>query len=151
MNMDAWFVGTLIAVVFSAAPLDAQQSGGGVPTAARTLERGAVLSLRDLDFAPGEEAGARDLVGWVTRRVIAEGESLRPPAIAPGGVIRSGDEVQVIWAQGGLEVRMAGRAMNAAAAGERVNVRLDGSRRLQGVALGAGRVRLDSPGRSSER
>lgn len=107
--------------------------------AARDLQRGVVLK-RDDYVGAGDGAG---LVGWVTRRVVREGEPLRPPAIAPARVIRAGDRVQVVWSDGALELRLTGRAMNAAAAGEPVRVRADSRRRFEGTANEDGTVRLD--------
>jgi flagellar basal body P-ring formation protein FlgA len=114
------------------------------PVAARDLARGVALEAADV-------LGGSELVGWVTRRVVREGEVLRPPAIAPPEMVRSGDTVQGIWRHGGMEIRVQGRAMNSAAEGERVSVRVDARRRFEGVAAGSGVVRLDSPETSRER
>jgi flagella basal body P-ring formation protein FlgA len=56
--------------------------------------------------------------------------------------------VQVIWTDGKIELRITGRAMNAATAGGRVTVRVDTERRFEGVAISPGLVRMDSPSRS---
>jgi flagellar basal body P-ring formation protein FlgA len=113
------------------------------PVAARDLARGVTLEAADV-------LGDGEIVGWVTRRVVREGEALRPPAIAPPEMVRSGDTVQGVWRQGGMEIRVQGRAMNSAAEGERVSVRVDARRRFEGVAVGSGVVRLDSPETSRE-
>jgi flagella basal body P-ring formation protein FlgA len=86
--------------------------------------------------------------GWVTKRVIAEGEPLREPAVAPPALIKSGDVVQLVWTDGAIQLRLTGRAMNAATAGGRVTVRVDTERRFEGVATAPGQVRMDSPSRS---
>ena len=131
------------------------QDGGKVPVAARALPRGAVLEEKDIAYQPatsptGAAAGTRPQAeaGWVTKRVIAAGEPLREPAVAPPALIKSGDVVQVVWTDGKMEVRITGRAMNAATAGGRVTVRVDTERRFEGIAIGAGLVRMDSLSRS---
>jgi flagellar basal body P-ring formation protein FlgA len=130
-------VGTLV-------ELEAQQVDGGAPVAARDLPRGAVLADSDLEYAAGSAADLAPPIGWVTRRVVAKGEPLKPPTIARPEVIRSGDAVQVVWSGEGMEIRLNGRAMNSAQAGERVTVRVDTRRRFEGVALESGVVRLET-------
>ena len=134
----------------------AGQEEGRVPVAARALPRGAVLEEKDIAYRPagslpgagGSGTRSAAAAGWVTKRVIAEGEPLREPAVAPPALIRSGDVVQLIWTDGTIQVRLTGRAMNAATAGGRVTVRVDTERRFEGVAMAPGQVRLDSPSRS---
>lgn len=150
-------MGAAVLLAVAVAPAGALgQEQGRVAVAARELPRGAVLKASDIAFRddappavarPGESPAAV-AAGWVTRRVIAEGEPLRAPAVAPPPVIRQGDAVQVIWSEGSMELRVAGRAMNAATAGGRVTVRVDLQRRFEGVAIAPGLVRMDSPSRS---
>lgn len=128
------------------------QEAGKVAVAARALPRGAVLKPADIayraDSTAAKSRGGQVAAGWVTRRVISEGEPLREPAVGPPPLIEAGDTVQAVWSDGSIELRVAGRAMNAAVAGGRVTVRVDLTRRFEGVAIGAGLVRLDSPSRS---
>jgi flagella basal body P-ring formation protein FlgA len=146
-----------IAVVLLAIPGRSEaQAEVKVAVAARDLPRGAVLQPADIAYraaapqagAPATAKRAEGVAGWVTRRVIAEGEPLLEPAVAPPPVIKAGDAVQAVWTDGTIELRVAGRAMNAAVAGGRVTVRVDMERRFEGVATAAGLVRLDSPSRS---
>lgn len=116
-----------------------------VPVAARELARGAVLADEDIAPPAGEAltaAARRALRGWVTRRRVSAGEPLRPPAVHPPAVIRAGEAVQLIWREGTLEIRLRGRAMNQASAGDRVAVRVDVGRRFEGTAIGEGLVQL---------
>ena len=141
----------LAALLLAGAPgALAGQEDGKVPVAARALPRGTVLEDRDIAYRPAPSGATRVEVaaGWVTKRVIAEGEPLREPAVAPPALISSGQVVQLVWTDGKIEVRITGRAMNAATAGGRVTVRVDTERRFEGVAIGAGLVRMDSPSRS---
>ena len=148
-----WFLAVLVLLGMPGG-LSAQEEGK-VAVAARALPRGAVLEQKDIAYRaggslPGAAAGTRAEVaaGWVTKRVIAEGEPLREPAVAPPALIKSGDVVQLVWTDGKIELRLTGRAMNAATAGGRVTVRVDTERRFEGVAIAPGQVRMDSPSRS---
>lgn len=120
-----------------------------MPFAARDLPRGTSLSAEDISFAPlpdGAEPPQRSMaqIGWVTRRVVSEGEPLLEPTVAPPTLIRSGQTVQAVWRQGDLELRMSGRAMGSAKQGERIRVRIDARRRVEGTAVGPALVRIDS-------
>lgn len=136
----------VVSALLVATPAAGQVTGPAGFHAARDLQRGVTLT-RD-DYVGAGESGP---VGWVTRRVVRAGEPLRPPAIVPARVIRSGDQVKVVWSDGALEVRLTGRAMNAAAAGEPVRVRVDARRRFEGTANEDGTVRLDPLEKRSNR
>jgi flagella basal body P-ring formation protein FlgA len=84
----------------------------------------------------------RALPGWVTRRNIALGEVLRAPAVMPPPAITSGTRVTAIWQDGPLRVVVTGIATNTAAIGAPVGVRIDPTRRLDGIAAGPNTVRL---------
>jgi flagella basal body P-ring formation protein FlgA len=156
MSARAWSVergawsalGALVIGSFVAAsPLSAQTRASCGPVAARALARGHVLTDEDIATA-GASGGSTlcasrsTLLGSITRRVIAPGEPLRAPSIAPPNVIESGQPVAVVWREPGIEVRLKGVAANAAAVGDRVTVRVDGRRRLEGVAVAPGLVQL---------
>jgi flagella basal body P-ring formation protein FlgA len=136
----------------------------GTPTAARALPRGVVLTAEDIaagESAPSSLIAQRSaLIGWTTRRVIAAGEPLRAPAVAPpsdaaaagsaatrlaGGaaVVRAGQKVVVVYRDAGLELRLGGVAAQDGAVGARVGVRLDARRRLEGTVVAPGVIRLN--------
>lgn len=127
----------LVSLIAGASSGSAQQ----LPVAAKDLQRGATLEAADILLQEGDPT---ELVGWVTRRVIKEGEVLQAPAVAPADVIRSGDRVQLVWREGSMEIRMTGKAMSSAAPGEKVLVRVDTQRRFEGIAHAPGEVRLAS-------
>ena len=118
--------------------------------AARPLPRDVALSEQDLEYRttvawgdPAADAAAGVEPGWVTRRAIGNGEVLRPPAVAPPPAVRAGETVRVVVRRGAVELTLPARALGSAAKGERVAVRTEAGRRLEGTAAGPGTVRLD--------
>jgi flagella basal body P-ring formation protein FlgA len=127
---------TTFVLLFAAVPATAQEVH---PVAARDLPRGITLSAEDLEYPNGqavEPASVSPGPGWVTRRVISRGEPLREPAVGRPQLVRAGEEVDVVWRGGAIQLRLRGTAMGAAAEGERVTVRIDARRRLDGVVAG---------------
>ncbi len=84
----------------------------------------------------------RAVAGWVARRPIRVGEVLRVPAIMAPPVVSAGATVSAIWQEGSLRLVLTGVAMNSAAVGAPVGVRIDRVRRLDGVAIAPNTVRL---------
>ena len=115
--------------------------------ARRDLARGVALTAADIDTVIEPRTARRPTpdarcptIGWLTRRVIRAGEPLRAPAVEPPPLIARGARVTVVWETAGLRVTRDGTAVGAAHRGERVVVRVDGARRLTGVATDAGTV-----------
>ncbi|MGH7742697.1 MAG: flagella basal body P-ring formation protein FlgA, partial [Candidatus Eiseniibacteriota bacterium] len=119
-------------------------------------------------LAPGLSLGAGDLrrelrphwgppaadpppapaAGWVTRRSIGAGDIVAWPAALPPAAVRDGQSVEVRWERGGVRVSTRATALQAAAEGERVRVRLaDGSVNRDAVVVGAGVVAIQAGGR----
>lgn len=84
----------------------------------------------------------RPAAGWVTRRAIAAGEVLKSPAVVPPPVVTSGATVTAIWQDGPVRLVLSGTATNTAAIGAPVGVRIDRTRRLDGIAIAPNTVRL---------
>ena len=149
------------------APRTARQASA-TPTAARSLPRGVVLTAEDIAGESSRstlDARRSTLIGWTTRRVIAAGEPLRAPAVAPpsdaatgggattgsatarpaiaGAAVRAGQKVAVVYRDAGVELRLGGVAAQDGAVGARVGVRLDARRRLDGTVVAPGVVRID--------
>jgi flagella basal body P-ring formation protein FlgA len=82
-------------------------------------------------------------VGWTTRRTIAAGEALREPAVGRPVAMKAGDPVDVLWKSNGIALKLRGVAAGSASLGERVAVRIDSRRRMEGIAAGPALVRID--------
>ncbi|MCU0633265.1 MAG: flagellar basal body P-ring formation chaperone FlgA [Gemmatimonadaceae bacterium] len=120
--------------------------------AARALERGDTVRadaivVRDTvlwgrpAFTRGGTARV-PAIGWIARRAIAAGERLAEPAVAPAPAVSSGDPVRAIYRDGSLALALRGIAANSAELGQRVTVRIDLRRRLDGIAVAPGVVAL---------
>ncbi len=107
--------------------------------AARAIPRGTKLSVEDIAGAAPHDS----LIGWTTRRMIKEGETLRTPAIISPRVIASGDMVDVVFHEESITITAKGRATKDAGTGDRISIRLDEKRTIEGVVMGAGLVKVD--------
>ena len=132
-----------------------------VAVAAHEIARGSTLTAGDIAYAPRDAhtrersrsatpstnttpAAADDsLVGFTTRRLLAAGEPLRAPAVVAPQLVKSGDLVEIVWGQDGIVVTLRGRATRSAGVGERIAVRVDSQRKLEGTVIAAGRVRVN--------
>lgn len=119
------------------------------PRAARDLERETTLADGDIAWTPAvrwgapQTSGADVSAGWVTRRRVAAGEPLREPAVGPPLAVRAGELVQAAWRRGGISLSLAARAQGSGALGERVTLRTEGGKRLEGVVTGPAQVKID--------
>jgi flagellar basal body P-ring formation protein FlgA len=129
------------AVVAASGPALAQEpSSSTVPVAARIIPRGHVLSADDITELPasnGERPAFRRVAaGWVARRLIAAGEPLREPSVTPPVTVLPGDTVDAIKTASGLTLTLKATALQHAAIGDRVAVRVDARRRFEGTLTG---------------
>jgi flagella basal body P-ring formation protein FlgA len=150
-------------LVSSAAMLRAQEQPADSTTPLRRDQRRVTLTVAARSLARGETLRAEDITrrdtiivwrwnsapdttpalpGWVTRRALAAGEVLRAPAVSAPRVISSGAPVTAIWQDGPLRLVITGVATNTATAGAPVGVRIDRTRRLDGIAVAPNTVRL---------
>jgi flagella basal body P-ring formation protein FlgA len=122
-----------------------------VAVATRALARGDTLRREDIAmrdtvilwrWATQTPDTTRAQAGWITRRPMAAGEVLRAPAVMPPPLVTSGTTVAAIWQDGPLRLVLSGVATNSATAGAPVGVRIDRTRRLDGVAIAPNTVRL---------
>ncbi len=122
-----------------------------LPVTTRALQRGDTLRAADIALLDTiitwhwngvSPDTTRPLPGWTARRAMNAGEVLRAPAVGPPSVIASGAIVAAIWQDGPVRVVLTGIATNNAALGAPVGVRIDRTRRLDGVAVAPNTVRL---------
>jgi flagella basal body P-ring formation protein FlgA len=122
-----------------------------LPVATRDLARGDTLRDSDMRFVDTLLVWrwqgtlpdtTRPQAGWVTRRPIAAGELLRAPAVTAPPIVASGATVRVLYQDGPVRLTLTGVATNSASLGAPVGVRIDRTRRLDGVAVAPNTVRL---------
>jgi len=95
---------------------------------------------RIVGAALAEPQGA---LGRIARRALPAGSVLMAGDLTSPRLIRRGDSVALVARRGGVEVRMAGRALGDAGENERVNVENLASRRtVQGVVGAGGEVQV---------
>jgi flagella basal body P-ring formation protein FlgA len=140
---------TVLVAGASARPAGAQQPmlEQDFPVAARRLARGTVLTAGDVIVArvSVRSSDAPAQPGWVTRRVIEQGEPLRAPAVAPKPMVSAGQPVRFVRQEQGIRLTVDGRAIHAGQLGDRISVRLGANRRVDGFVTGAGEVSASAP------
>lgn len=133
------------------ASLRSDQRRVSVAVATRNITRGETLQATDIAVADTvitwrwngvAPDTTRAQAGWVSHRAITAGEVLRAPAVTPPPVITSGSTVKAIWHDGPLTLVMSGVATNTATLGAPVGIRIDRTRRLDGIAVAPNTVRL---------
>lgn len=120
-----------------------------IPVLNKPLARHAIISASDLDLVRqpiGQTIGgtvfdSEQLVGMQLTRALDAGATLRLSNLRKPDVIKRGQQVTLVSGTGGLEVRIAGKALDNAAEGERVTVsNLSSGKRVQGIAHADGTV-----------
>lgn len=143
---NSWFA---VAMESSGRPRTAARVRAAVKTtvavSARRLTSGAVLSNQDIQlvererWGPPEPGSARVEAGWIVRQPIARGQVLLPPTVSPPMLVRSGERIDVVWSRGRVSVRTEGVALETAALGEEVRIRLrDQRRNIVGIVTALG-------------
>jgi flagellar basal body P-ring formation protein FlgA len=148
---DGWFAVTVAPAGRPArgVRLRAGMAGERV-VASRALRPGMRLLPEDIRREPFVRWGPPPVqsepgpaAGWVVRRMIAPGAPLDPFRVTPPPLVESGQPVRVIWQQGGVSVALQGTALNDAAVGGTVRVRLpERSSVLVGTVTGPGLARM---------
>lgn len=104
-----------------------------------------MLTVRKRDMA-GESPGIADpaaVIGRAPRHGMALGAALSETDLAEGALLRRGDPVVLVSRFGGIEVRVAGRALGRASPGGAVSVENIQSRRIiRGRLVGDGIVEV---------
>jgi flagellar basal body P-ring formation protein FlgA len=138
----------------AAAPVTQAAAGTArvrLSVATRALQRGDTLRADDIGLidttivwrwstvAPDT---TRAQAGWIARRAITAGEVLRYPAVGAPPMVSAGTRVSAIYQDGPVRIQLTGVATNTAALGAPVGVRIDPTRRLDGIAVAPNTVRL---------
>lgn len=116
----------------------------------RPIRAGQVIAPADLERVDGDLATLADstltdmtqAVGHHARFSIAAGSVLRGDMLRLPQAVRQGQNVKVVGAGEGFTVANEGRALNAAAAGEAVRVRLGNGQVVSGTAQADGSVEV---------
>jgi len=84
-----------------------------------------------------------EAIGQTARRTLAAGSVLTAAHLRTPHIVHRGDQITLISHQGGIEVRMAARALGTAGIGERISAEnLSSRKRVQGVVMDNGEVRV---------
>ncbi|MEQ8515406.1 MAG: flagellar basal body P-ring formation chaperone FlgA [Chromatocurvus sp.] len=122
-----------------------------LPVLTRTVPRGAIIADNDLEMvsrAISKDPGAlildpEAIIGLETRRALPAGSTLHHNQLVAPVLVERGQNVTLVAGSHGLQVRMQGKAMANAAAGERLMVTNQRSgRRVEGVVNPDGTVHI---------
>ena len=119
-------------------------------TTARALSARQTLGPEDLDRAHGDIAALPgdilsdpvQAIGHPMRYAVAAGQPLRAGMLLLPPVVRQRDQVRVVTNGAGFSVSNEGKALNSAAAGQVVKVRLASGRVISGIARPDGVVEV---------
>jgi flagellar basal body P-ring formation protein FlgA len=129
------------------ARVEAQQaSTRKVAVATHAIARGVVLGMNDIEYRDSTVRVALDTSivapGWVTRRMIAAGEVLRAPAVEAPAVVSANQAVELEYTDQNVRLTIRGTATRRGSMGERVSVRTEQGRRMEGTVIAPGRIRI---------
>ena len=112
-------------------------------TYARNLNAGEVVQASDLVWAkavadPADAPrGAEAMIGMAARRPLKAGDPALAHDVAPPMVIKPGDTVEVVYADGGVTLTLQGKALASAAVGDSLNILNTASKKvIEAVATG---------------
>jgi flagella basal body P-ring formation protein FlgA len=132
-------------IIVRADPSARGAAGGNIEilTYAHSLSTGDIVQPQDLIWAKAAAAptdaprSADAVIGMAARRPLREGDAALRHDVAAPIVIRAGDTVQVVYADGGVTLMLQAKAMANAAAGDTLNVLNTASKKLiEAVATG---------------
>jgi flagella basal body P-ring formation protein FlgA len=140
-------------LLFTFAALPLARAGAQQPAsrhlavATHAIARGAVLSAGDIEYRDSTMRAPLDTTtvsaGWVTRRMIAAGEILRSPAVEAPAMVSANQPVELEYMDQNVRLTVRGTATRKGSIGERVSVRTEQGRRMEGTVIAPGRVRVN--------
>ena len=119
---------------------------------AKSLPRGKILTMNDLKTAKYDKSKLpagyidelTDGVGFELKRRLSIGVPLTTVMIRKPRIIKRGQHVSIIATTGGMEVRMAGKALAHGAVGDRIRVlNLKSKKKVEGTITSTGDIRVD--------
>jgi flagella basal body P-ring formation protein FlgA len=125
-----------------------------VVTAARTLDRGTVLTAADLQIEHRPKTAARNdtvddvqlAAGMELRRGLREGQPLRPSDLSQPVLVKSGANISMVLRSGSLNLSASGQALADGKMGATIQVlNVQSKRVLQGVVTGPAEVTVQPP------
>jgi flagella basal body P-ring formation protein FlgA len=120
-----------------------------IPVLARPLPRNSLITQSDIKivyqplefFNQDVITDADDIIGMELTRALNTDSTIKPNYLRSPKVITRGQQVILVSGSHGLEVRMKGKALKDATAGERVNVtNLSSGQKIEGIANTDGTV-----------
>lgn len=133
--------------IYARAQVNAQTT---IPVLSRPLPRHSLITEGDLKMI-NQPAGTGNtqgiildpsqIIGMEITRALNVGSTIKPSQLRAPKVIARGQQVVLVSGNGGLKVRMQGKALKDAAAGERVKVtNLSSGQKIEGIANADGTV-----------
>ncbi len=121
---------------------------GNYLVSSHALRQGQVISAEDISIQNGDLTelpngtltDTQAALGGTLAMSIAAGYPLRSDLIRQAQIIRQGQTIKVVSRGGGFEVANEGEALNNAAAGQLVRVRLGNGQLVSGIADNSGSV-----------
>lgn len=147
----------LLSVAFATAAFSAYAADGTrnqIAVPAHDIARGAVIAegdfvMMDVSQARARSGGLKDptaAVGLEARRVLHEGETVRPNDLKRPTIIAKGATVTMMFEAPGIQLSAPGRALGEGGQGETITVLNAASyRQVQAVVIAPGVVRVGPP------
>ena len=118
----------------------------------RTLNRGEAVKQSDVIVerrskaeVGGDSIGADSVVGLAVKRPLRAGSILRPSDLAKAEVVQRNEAIMIVYAVPGVLLTVRGKALEAGAVGDVVNVlNTQSNRTVQATVTGPGRVTIAS-------
>ena len=116
----------------------------------RALRAGLAIGETDVESTPGDLgvlpentlADPAQAIGQSTRQAVAAGQPLLATMLRPSPVIRQGETVRIVGQGAGFSIFSEGRALNSAALGENVRLRLENGEVINATAQADGKAAL---------